>query len=114
MAAPYRARIVEFCHGNGIVVPSNFDVPQSTEKLVLVDDSTSSPTLFYRSTYQKKELLAWGQELVGQGKKVRFFDLKRQCELVLDERGKLMRGAAIDALSAEERRQLEWRNCNEV
>jgi hypothetical protein len=114
MATPYRARIVEFCRGNGIVVPNNFDAPQSTEKLVLVDNSRSPPTLFSRSTYQEKELLAWGQELMGQGKAVRFFDFKRQCELILDQSGKLVRGAAIDALSAEERRQLEWRHRNEA
>jgi hypothetical protein len=114
MATPYRARIVEFCQVNGIAVPSNFDAPQSTQKLVMVDASRSPPTLFPRSTYQERELLAWGKELMGQGKPVRFFDFKRQCELLIDEQGKLVRGAAIDALCAEERRQLEWRHRNEA
>ena len=109
MASPYRARIVEYCQGNGIVVPKNFDAPQSSERFVLVDASSSPPTLFARSTYQEKELIDWGRELMGQGKNVRFFDFKRQCELVLGEDSKLVKGAAIDALSAEERRQLEWR-----
>ena len=114
MATPYRARIVEFCRGNGIAVPRNFDAPQSSEKLVLVDASSKPPSLFHRSTYQESQLLDWAQELIGQGKAVRFFDFKRQCELVLNERGKLVRGAAIDALCAEERRQLEWRKQNET
>ena|SRR5688572_8587587 len=114
MATPYRARIVEYCRGNGIAVPKNFDAPQSSERFVLVDASSSPPILFLRSTYQEKPLLDWGRELMDQGKNVRFFDFKRQCELVLNEQAKLVKGAVIDALSAEERRQLEWRKQHEA
>jgi hypothetical protein len=114
MTTPYRARIVEYCEGNGIAVPKNFDAPQSSERFVLVDASSSPPILFARSTYQEKQLLDWGREMMGQGKSVRFLDFKRQCELVLDEHAKLVKGGAIDALSAGERRQLEWRKQHEA
>jgi hypothetical protein len=114
MATPYRARIVEYCQGNGIVVPKNFDAPQSSGRFVLVDASNSPPILFSRSTYQEKQLLEWARELMSQGKNVRFLDFKRRCELVLDEHGKLLKGAVFDALSSEERRRLEWRKQHEA
>ena len=114
MATPYRARIVEYCQSHGIAVPGNFDAPDSSAKFVLVDASGEPPTLFPRSTYQEKQLLAWGHKLMSQGKAVRFFDFRRQCELLLDEHGRLVRGASIDALSAEEKRQFDWRQRNEA
>lgn len=114
MATPYRARIVEYCKRNGIEVPSNFDAPQSSEKLVLVDFSVSPPVLHPRSTFREKQLLEWGQERIAQGKVIRFYDFKRQCELVLSDGGTLVRGESISALSAEEQRQLEWRQRSEA
>jgi hypothetical protein len=112
MATPYRSRIVEYCQRNGIVVPSNFDAPKSSDRLVLVDFSASPPQLHPRSTYLKKELIKWGLERIAQGKTIRFYDFKRQCELLLNDHRQLVRGETISALSAEERRQLEWRQGN--
>ncbi len=89
-------------------MPSNFDAPKSSEKLALVDFSANPPLLHFRSTYLEKELLEWGLEKIAQGNTIRFFDFKRQCELILREDGQLVRGEPISALSAEEQRQLEW------
>ncbi len=114
MATPYRTRIVEYCQRNGIAVPQNFDAPKSSDKLALVDFSISPPQLHPRSTFLKKELIEWGLELIAEGKTIRFYDFKRQCELLLNDHRQLVRGETISALSAEELRQLEWRQCKKV
>lgn len=111
MATLYRTRIVEYCQRNGIAVPWNFDAPKSSDKFVLVDFSASPPQLHPRSTFLKKELIDWGLNYIAQGKAIRFYDFKRQCELLLNDHRQLVRGETIFALSAEERRRLEWRHC---
>lgn len=81
---------------------------------MLVDFSTSPPSLHPCSTYLKKELIKWGLERIAQGKTIRFYDFKRQCELLLNDHQQLVRGESISALSAEELRQFEWRQRNET
>jgi hypothetical protein len=114
MPIPYRARIVEFCRRHRIVVPPNFDAPKSTQKFVLVDLSSNPPTLAPRSTCFEKQLLAWGREFAVLGKKVRYLDFKRQCEMIIDADGRLVRGEPISARSAEEERHIKWNERNEA
>jgi hypothetical protein len=105
---PYRERILEYCQRHRISVPRNFDAPSSSEKFVVVDDSTSPSVLLPKSTYLKREVIAILTDPANAGRKFRVFDFKHCRELHYGSDGKLTPGSEIDCLCAEERRKREW------
>jgi hypothetical protein len=105
---PYRERILEYCQRHGISVPRNFDAPRSSEKFVVVDESTSPPVLLPKSTYLKKEVIAVLTDPANAGRKLRALDFKHCRELHYGSDGKLIPGREIDCLCAEERRKRQW------
>jgi hypothetical protein len=68
---PYRERILEYCQRHRILVPRNFDAPRSSEKFVVVDESTSPSVLLPKSTYLKKEVIAILTDPANAGRKLR-------------------------------------------
>jgi hypothetical protein len=105
---PYRERILEYCQRHRISVPRNFDAPRSSEKFVVVDESTSPSVLLPRSTYLKKEVISILTDSANAGRKFRVLDFKHCRELHYRSDGKLTAGSEIDCLCAEERRKREW------
>jgi len=105
MTTLYQARIVDYCQRHGIVVPETFDSPKSPERFVIVDESSSPPSLMTRSTEQEKELLAWATELRQSGHNIRLLDFKRCCELAIGSDGTFKRFRNIDAFSNQEHKQ---------
>lgn len=105
---PYRERILEYCQRHGISVPRNFDAPRSSEKFVVVDESTSPSVLLAKSTYLKKEVIAVLTDPANAGRKFRVLDFKHCRELHYSSDGKLIPLREFDCLCAEERRRREW------
>ena len=105
---PYRERILEYCQRHRISVPRDFDAPRSSEKFVVVDESTSPSVLLPKSTYLKKEVIAVLTDPANAGRKFRVLDFKHCRELHYGSDGKLSPGSEIDCLCAEERRKREW------
>ena len=99
---PYRQRIVEYCERNGVVVPSNFDAPKSSDKFVIVDVTDNPPTLVPRSTFLSGQVIGYVTDSKNRGRQFRILDFKRCCELTLSESGKLLRGPSFDGKSRGE------------
>jgi len=104
---PYRERIQDYCARNQIEVPANFDRPKSSERFVVIDE-TSRPVVACNSTYRVKDVIAFLSLPGNACRKPRVLDFKRCCEVHYNGAGRLIRGNAIDGLSPEERRQEEW------
>jgi hypothetical protein len=105
---PYRERIQDYCARNQIDLPPTFDRPKSSERFVVIDE-TARPAIACNSTYRVKDVIEFLLLPVNASRKLRVLDFKRCCEVHYNGVGKLVRGSAFDGLSAEEKRQEEWR-----
>jgi hypothetical protein len=110
MTTLYQARIIDYCQRHGIVVPEGFITPKSPERFVIVDESSSPPSLMFQTTEHEKELLGWATEIRNTGRAIRLLDFKRCCELAISGSGTFKRFRNIDAYSNEERKQQDKLN----
>ena len=99
---PYKKRITEYCERNGIIIPNNFDTPKSTDKLVLVNITSTPYVLVPRSTYLPSEIIHYLTDPRNAGLQFRILDFKRCCELNYNGSTKLLRGIAFECKCQDE------------
>lgn len=101
LRTPYRTRILYYCQTHGVVVPENFDAPQSSEAIVVIDITEEPFTLAPRSIFLWKEALKYISSTERQGRIFKVLDFKRGCELALDQ-NRLVRGRPFEHRSPNE------------
>jgi len=105
MTTLYQSRIFDYCQRNGIALPDKFDSPKSPERFVLIDESTSPPSLLPQTAAIEKDLMVLAKAARDDGRTIRLLDFKRCCELTIASDGKFKRFRDIDAFSNEELKQ---------
>ncbi len=110
MTTLYQARIFDYCQRNGIALPDKFDTPKSPERFVLIDESTSPPSLLPQTAAIEKDLMQLAKQARDSGRTVRLLDFKRCCELAIAGDGTFKRFRDIDAYSNDELKQRDTLN----
>lgn len=101
LQTPYRKRILHYCEANGISVPKNFDITQSSESIVAIDPVQEPSALFPRSNHHWKTLLSEIAKCGWSAEQLYYLDFKRGCKLVLKD-GRLVRGENFEKRHPEE------------
>jgi len=95
LRTPYRQRILAYCEKNGVVVPRNFDISKSSDRLAVIDITGQPLRLVPRTTFLEKEVLQFLARPENAGKRFAILDFRRCCELEYHPSGKLVRGSTF-------------------
>ncbi len=110
---PYRKRILYYCETQGILVPNNFDIAQSSEALVAIDITEIPHQLAPASTFLWKEVLKYIRTPTRNERKFKILDFKRGCELVMQE-DRLVRGKSFEHKIPNESQLREMKKNNNL
>ena len=72
----YRERITHYCKAHGIAMPRNFDAPCSSSRYALIDTTEHPTTIFPRTAYARKDLVAFALRPEHAGRTLRVLDFR--------------------------------------